>query len=94
MTKLKWPDLTRTAVALEKFDIWEAGEGQRLFDNAMTNDAVEIATTQQRAQTMLVAEAFYFDTADRNNVGCIAAISIEYIRSCVVAWSKQKKKQK
>ena len=91
MTKLKWPDLTRTAVALEKFDIWEAGEGQRLFDNAMTNDAVDVVTAEQRKQEKIVAEALYLDTANINNVGIVDVVDMRYIRQCVFSWLRQKK---
>ena len=88
---IHWTDLTKTAIALEKFDIWEAGEGQRLFDNAKTDADVTIAVTRQREQEKIVAEAFYFDTADHNNVGIVDVVDVDYIRQCIFSWLRQKK---
>lgn len=83
-----WPDLSKTAAAL---DVWQSKqEGlDQMCRDVQTNEDVDAWVAAERAALVLLLEAFADDTADRNSRDTIMfCMTAHDVRKMVEGWKQ------
>lgn len=88
MKRGQWPDLSRTAAALERYDR-EQIECDRMLENANTQADYDAWMRADAASVKRLSLALYADTMDRNKWADVAIVHPNTIREWVAAWRKQ-----